>query len=75
MPAQEQDRNDGKQWSEADIEDLALALKDGGTVEGAAYFLCRGDTIEEVRHKAKELGLIVNYPNRNSRRGCAMRGC
>jgi hypothetical protein len=42
----------------ADIEDLTLALKDGGTVEGAAFFLCRAGTIDEVRQKAEELGLI-----------------
>ena len=54
----EQDANDGKQWSAADLEDLALALKDGGTVEGAAYFLSRAGPIEEVHRKAKELGLI-----------------
>jgi len=58
VPEQEQDRNDGKEWSVVDLEDLALALKDGGTVEGAAYFLYRGGTIEEVRQKAKELGLV-----------------
>jgi hypothetical protein len=46
-------------WSVTDIEDLTSALKDGGTVEGAAYFLCRDGTIEDVRQKAKELGLIV----------------
>jgi hypothetical protein len=54
----EQDANDGREWSAADVEDLRLALKDGGSVEGAAYFLCRGGTIEEVRQKAKELGLL-----------------
>ena len=58
VPDQEQARNDGKEWSVADLDDLALALKDGGTIEGAAYFLCRGGTIDDVRHKAKELGLI-----------------
>jgi len=58
VPNQEPDRNDGKDWSAADLEDLALALRDGGSVEGAAYFLCRAGTIEEVRQKAKELGLI-----------------
>ena len=36
LPDQEQDWNDGKEWSAADIEDLVLALKDGGTVERAA---------------------------------------
>jgi len=60
VPGQLQDRNDGKEWSAVDIEDLALALKDGGTVEGAAYFLCRGGTVEEVRQKAQELGLIAD---------------
>jgi hypothetical protein len=30
----------------------------GGTVEGATYFLCRAGTIDDVRQKAKELGLI-----------------
>ena len=58
VPEQEQDRNDGKPWSDADIEVLALALKDGGSVEGAAYFLCRGGSIEDVRQKAKQLGLV-----------------
>jgi hypothetical protein len=33
-------------------------LKDGGTIEGAAYFLCRAGTIDDVRHKATELRLI-----------------
>jgi hypothetical protein len=60
VPNQEPDRNDGKDWSATDLEDLALALRDGGSVEGAAYFLCRAGTIEEVRRKAKELGLIGN---------------
>jgi len=58
VPEQEPDQNDGKAWSAADVEDLALVLKDGGTVEGAAFFLCRGGTIEDVRQKAKEFGLI-----------------
>ena len=58
VPDQEQDRNDGKQWSRDDIEDLTLALKDGGSIEGAAYFLCRGGSVEDVRQKAKELGLV-----------------
>jgi hypothetical protein len=58
VPAQEQDRNDGKLWSPDDIEDLTLALKDGGSIEGAAYFLRRGGTIEDVRQKARDLGLV-----------------
>jgi hypothetical protein len=58
VPEQCQDIKDGQAWSATDIEDLALALKDGGTIEGAAYFLCRAGTIDDVRQKAKELGLI-----------------
>jgi hypothetical protein len=56
VPDQEPDRNDGKEWSSADLADLALLLKDGGTVESAAFFLCREGTVEEVRRKALELG-------------------
>ena len=58
VPEQELDQNDGKAWSVADVEDLALVLKDGGTVEGAAFFLRRGGTIEDVRRKAIQLGLV-----------------
>ena len=58
VPSQESDRNDGKEWSPSDVDDLALALKDGGTIEGAAFFLRRVGTVEDVRQKAKELGLI-----------------
>jgi hypothetical protein len=58
VPEQVLHRNDGKEWSASDIEDLALALKDGGSIEGAAFFLCRAGTVDDVRQKAKELGLI-----------------
>lgn len=58
VPAQVPDRNDGKEWSETDIADLALALQDGGSVEGAAFFLRRAGSVDEVRRKARELGLI-----------------
>jgi hypothetical protein len=58
VPEQCQDIKDGQEWSAADVEDLALALKDGGTVEGAAYFLCRAGTVEDVHQKAEELGLV-----------------
>jgi len=53
-----QDAKDGQPWSQDDLDDLALALKDGGSVEGAAHFLCRAGTIEDVRKKAEELGLL-----------------
>ena len=55
---EEHDVNDGRPWSAADLEDLALALKDGGTIEGAATFLCRWGSRDEVRRKAEELGLL-----------------
>jgi hypothetical protein len=55
---EEHDINDGKPWSQDDLDDLALALKDGGTIEGAATFLCRWGTQDEGRRKAEELGLL-----------------
>jgi hypothetical protein len=58
VPDQQPDHNDGKAWSEADLQDLAMALQDGGSIDGAAYFLRRGGTVDEVQRKAKELGLI-----------------
>ena len=54
------DTNDGEPWSEMAIEDLINELRHGGTVETAAALLCRQGTIDEVRRKAKELGLIPN---------------
>jgi len=51
------DANDGEPWTDTDIEDLIEALKSGDTIEDAAEFLCRSGTIDEVRHKAEELGV------------------
>ena len=55
------DTNDGREWSEDDIDDLRWELTHGGTVESAAKsaarFLCRWGTIEDVR--AQELGLVT----------------
>jgi hypothetical protein len=59
VPDQEPDQNDGKEWSAADLDDLKLAMKDGGTIEGAAFFLRRAGTIEDVRQKARAIGLIA----------------
>jgi hypothetical protein len=53
------DANDGKPWTETDIEDLTAALRSGDTIEDAAEFLCRSGTIEDVRRKAEELGLSL----------------
>jgi hypothetical protein len=53
----EHDANNGNPWSDMDIGNLVHMLKHGGTVEGAAQ-LCRQGTVEDVRCKAQELGLI-----------------
>ena len=50
------DANSGEQWSEADISDLKNELAHGRTVAETASFLCRDE--DEVRQKAKELGLL-----------------
>jgi len=52
------DANDGKPWTTDELDDLRLEFENGGTVESAARFLCRQGTVEDVRQKAKELGLI-----------------
>ena len=52
------DTNDGKEWSQMDIDDLRFNLENGGSVEEAAQMLCRAGTMEEVRQKAKELMLV-----------------
>jgi len=53
-----QDINDGKPWSEMDLFDLRNSLAYGRSIEEVAGFLCRSDTVEEVRRKAEELGLL-----------------
>jgi hypothetical protein len=45
------DANSGEPWSEMDISDLT-----GRTMAETASFLCRDE--DEVRQKAKELGLV-----------------
>ena len=52
-----QDVNDGKEWSQMDIDDLRFNLENGGSVAEAAGMLCRAGTLEDVRAKAHELGL------------------
>jgi hypothetical protein len=51
------DANDGKSWSEADVEDLRDAVASGTSLKATAEFLCRSGTLSEVVAKAKELGL------------------
>ena len=53
----DRDTNDGKKWSEMDLEDLAHHLRHGGTIETAAELLGRQGTVEEVRRRAQDLGL------------------
>jgi hypothetical protein len=49
------DANSDEPWSEMDITDLAHSLAYGNTIADAASLLCRDE--DEVRRKAKELGL------------------
>jgi len=51
------DLHDGDPWSEADVSDLRNSLEHGDSIEEVAQFLCRSGTIDDVRHKADELGL------------------
>ena len=54
------DANSGEPWSEMDVADLANSLAYGDTFAQVASFLCRDE--DEVRQKAKELGLIEKRP-------------
>jgi hypothetical protein len=49
------DANSDEPWSELDIADLTHSLAYGNTIADAASLLCRD--VDEVRKKAKELGL------------------
>jgi hypothetical protein len=50
---------DGAKWTEMDIDDLKAAIATGSSVEEAAQFLCRADSVEDVRRKCQELGLAL----------------
>jgi len=50
---------DGEPWTEMDIRDLEAAIRYGSTIEDAATHLCRSGTVDEVRRKAEELGLVL----------------
>jgi len=50
------DLNDGKPWSEMDIEDLKDAISHGKTLKETMTFLCRSDW-KDVAAQAKKLGL------------------
>ena len=49
---------DSEPWNEMDVEYLTAALQSGDTIEDAAHDLCRSGTVEDVRRKAEELGLL-----------------
>jgi hypothetical protein len=51
------DMNDGKPWSEADLDDLKRSVTHGTSLKATADFLCRSGTVSEVAAKARELGL------------------
>jgi hypothetical protein len=48
---------DGADWTEMDIDDLKAAIEAGRSIEEAAQFLCRADSVENVARKSVELGL------------------
>jgi hypothetical protein len=46
---------DGADWTEMD--DLKAAIESGRSIEEAAEFLCRADSVDDVARKCAELGL------------------
>jgi hypothetical protein len=48
---------DGADWTEMDIEDLKAEIEHGRSIEEAAEFLCRADSVAAVARKCEELGL------------------
>jgi hypothetical protein len=44
-------------WTEMDIDDLKAAIESGRSIEEAAQFLCRADSVDDVARKCAELGL------------------
>jgi hypothetical protein len=58
------DANSGEPWSEMDVADLTQSLAYDNTIADAASLLCRDE--DEVRQKAKELGLVKHPGKRSS---------
>jgi hypothetical protein len=48
---------DGAEWTKMDIEDLKAAIEHGRSIEEAAEFLCRADSVDDVARKCEGLGL------------------
>ena len=63
------DANSGEPWSEMDISDLTNELAHGRTMAETASFLCRDEDEDEVRQKAKELGLVPQRKAPRASRG------
>ena len=59
--AGEGDVYDDMTWTSDAVSDLVLVMRNGGTVEDAAAFLCRSGNVEEVRRKAQALGWFADY--------------
>jgi hypothetical protein len=59
--AERRDLNDGKPWSEMDLDHLSTVIEAGWSIEHAARFLCRATNVPEVEAKARELGLPVRH--------------
>jgi hypothetical protein len=57
------DANSGEWWSDMDLNDIMASLAFGNTFAQTASMLCRDE--DEVRQKAKELGL-VEHPGRRT---------
>lgn len=53
---------DGADWTEMDIEDLEASIGAGHSIEEAAQFLCRADSVDDVARKCEELGLKPKTP-------------
>jgi hypothetical protein len=69
-----QDLNDDKPWSEMDLFELRNSSAYGRSIEEVAGFLCRAGTVEEVKHKAEELGLLQSKLAAPSLRALRLRG-
>jgi hypothetical protein len=58
------DAADGQEWSDGDLWDLRNSLEYGRSIEDVASLLCRSGTVDDVRRKAEELGLLYKADRR-----------
>jgi hypothetical protein len=59
--AEDRDLNEGKPWSEMDLDDLRTVIEAGCSIEHVARFPCPSMNVPEVEDKARELGLPVRH--------------